>query len=86
VSLATVAGPRPPRSGPGSHRRAAVIGSGFGGLAAAIRLESLGFETVCYEAHDQPGGRAAVYEDGGYIFDAGPTVITAPQCLEACCR
>jgi phytoene desaturase len=59
-----------------------VIGSGFGGLAAAIRLQSLGFETVCYEAHDQPGGRAAVYEDNGYIFDAGPTVITAPHCLE----
>jgi phytoene desaturase len=42
----------------------------------------MGFETVLYEAHDQPGGRASVYEDGGYIFDAGPTVITAPHCLE----
>jgi phytoene desaturase len=82
VSLATVAGRRLPRSVTGSQRRAAVIGSGFGGLAAAIRLQSMGFETVCYEALDQPGGRAAVYEDGGYIFDAGPTVITAPHCLE----
>ena len=82
MSVAPVAGRRPPRSGTGPHRRAAVIGSGFGGLAAAIRLESLGFETVCYESHDQPGGRAAVFEDGGYIFDAGPTVITAPHCLE----
>ena len=63
-------------------RRAAVIGSGFGGLAAAIRLQSMGFETTCYEAHDKPGGRAYVYEDSGYIFDAGPTVITAPHCLE----
>ncbi|MEM6328866.1 MAG: phytoene desaturase [Planctomycetota bacterium] len=63
-------------------RRAAVIGSGFGGLASAIRLQSMGFDTVCYEAHDKPGGRAYVYEDGGYIFDAGPTVITAPHCLE----
>ena len=63
-------------------RRAAVIGSGFGGLASAIRLQSMGFDTVCYEAHDQPGGRASVYTDGGYIFDAGPTVITAPHCLE----
>ncbi|MFM8494707.1 MAG: phytoene desaturase [Planctomycetia bacterium] len=80
--MATVAGQRSPRSGSGPHWRAAVIGSGFGGLAAAIRLQSMGFETVCYEAHDQPGGRAAVYEDGGYIFDAGPTVITAPHCLE----
>ena len=59
-----------------------MIGSGFGGLAAAIRLQSMGFETVCYEAHDKPGGRAYVYEDGGFIFDAGPTVITAPHCLE----
>ena len=66
----------------GPRRRAAVIGSGFGGLAAAIRLQSMGFGTVCYEAHDQPGGRASVYEDGGFIFDAGPTVITAPHCLE----
>ena len=82
MNMATVAARRPPRSGMSPHRRAAVIGSGFGGLAAAIRLQSMGFETVCYEAHDQPGGRAAVYEDGGYIFDAGPTVITAPHCLE----
>ena len=82
MSLATVAGPRPPRSATAPHLRAAVIGSGFGGLAAAIRLQSMGFQTVCYEAQDQPGGRASVYEDGGYIFDAGPTVITAPHCLE----
>lgn len=82
--MSVVAGPvrhaRGAAAGP--RRRAAVIGSGFGGLAAAIRLQSMGFETVCYEAHDQPGGRASVYEDGGFIFDAGPTVITAPHCLE----
>jgi len=82
VSVATVAGRRLPRSDGSPKRRAAVIGSGFGGLAAAIRLQSMGFATVCYEAHDQPGGRAAVYEDRGYVFDAGPTVITAPHCLE----
>ena len=82
MSVATVAGRRLPRSDGSPKRRAAVIGSGFGGLAAAIRLQSMGFETVCYEAHDQPGGRASVYEDRGYIFDAGPTVITAPHCLE----
>ena len=66
----------------GAQSRAAVIGSGFGGLAAAIRLQSMGFETTCFEAHDKPGGRAYVYEESGYIFDAGPTVITAPHCLE----
>ena len=70
------------KSKEGSQRRAAVIGSGFGGLASAIRLQSMGFDTVCYETHDKPGGRAYVYEDQGYIFDAGPTVITAPHCLE----
>ncbi|MEL7337983.1 MAG: phytoene desaturase family protein, partial [Planctomycetota bacterium] len=62
--------------------RAAVIGSGFGGLAAAIRLQAMGFETVCYEARDLPGGRAYVYRDQGFTFDAGPTVITAPHCLD----
>ncbi|MEM0927212.1 MAG: phytoene desaturase family protein, partial [Planctomycetota bacterium] len=71
--------------GASSHSRrgrAAVIGSGFGGLAAAIRLQAMGFETVCFEARDLPGGRAYVYRDQGFTFDAGPTVITAPDCLE----
>jgi phytoene desaturase len=62
--------------------RAAVIGSGFGGLAAAIRLQTAGVATTIYEARDLPGGRAYVYRDGGFTFDAGPTVITAPHCLE----
>ncbi|MBM3967535.1 MAG: phytoene desaturase, partial [Planctomycetes bacterium] len=67
----------------GSNRgRAAVIGSGFGGLAAAIRLQAMGFETICYESRDRAGGRAYVYRNAGFTFDAGPTVITAPQCLE----
>jgi phytoene desaturase len=67
---------------PGAPRRAAVIGSGFGGLAVAIRLAAAGFRTTIFEARDQPGGRAYVYRDGGHTFDAGPTVITAPRCLE----
>src|SRR6056297_3419717 len=66
----------------GSKGRAAVIGSGFGGLAAAIRLQAMGFETTCFEARDLPGGRAYVYRDAGFTFDAGPTVITAPHCIE----
>lgn len=61
---------------------AAVIGSGFGGLAAAIRLQSAGITTTVFEARDKPGGRAYVYEDQGFTFDAGPTVITDPSCLE----
>ena len=58
-----------------------MIGSGFGGLALAIRLQSAGFQTTIFEARDKPGGRAYVYEDQGFTFDAGPTVITDPDCL-----
>ena len=60
---------------------AAVIGSGFGGLALAIRLQSAGFQTTIFEQREKPGGRAYVYEDQGFTFDAGPTVITDPDCL-----
>ena len=65
-----------------SASRVAVIGSGFGGLAAAIRLQAMGIPTTLYEGRDKPGGRAYVYEEAGHVFDAGPTVITAPACLE----
>ncbi len=65
-----------------NRKRAAIVGSGFGGLAAAIRLQAAGLETVLFEARDKPGGRAYVYEEGGYTFDGGPTVITAPHCLD----
>ena len=63
-------------------KKAAVIGSGFGGLSVAIRLQSAGFDVTLYEKRDQAGGRAYVYRDKGFTFDAGPTVITAPHCLE----
>ncbi|MEA3537376.1 phytoene desaturase [Rhizobium sp. CC-YZS058] len=63
-------------------RSAAVIGAGFGGLALAIRLQSAGIKTTIFERRDKPGGRAYVYEDAGFTFDAGPTVITDPDCLE----
>jgi phytoene desaturase len=62
--------------------RAAVVGSGFGGLAAAIRLAAAGVKVTVFEARDLAGGRAYVYREGGYTFDAGPTVITAPHCIE----
>ncbi|MBS0412397.1 MAG: phytoene desaturase [Proteobacteria bacterium] len=63
-------------------RKVAVIGAGFGGLALAVRLQSAGIATTLIEARDKPGGRAYVYEDEGFTFDAGPTVITDPACLE----
>jgi phytoene desaturase len=62
--------------------KAAVIGAGFGGLALAARLQAAGIETVLFEARDKPGGRAYTYEQDGYTFDGGPTVITDPTCLE----
>jgi phytoene desaturase len=65
-----------------SGDRAVVIGSGFGGLAAAVRLRVRGYRVVVLEALDQPGGRARVFRRGGFTWDAGPTVITAPYLLE----
>ena len=59
-----------------------MIGSGFGGLALAIRLQSAGIDTLILEKRDKPGGRDYVYEDQGFTFDAGPTVITDPTALE----
>ena len=55
-----------------------VIGSGFGGLGAASRLLSAGHDVTIFEKRDKLGGRAYVYEQNGFKFDGGPTVITAP--------
>lgn len=62
-------------------KTAIVIGAGFGGLALAIRLQSAGLQTTLVEKRAKPGGRAYVYEDDGFTFDAGPTVITDPAAL-----
>jgi phytoene desaturase len=62
--------------------RAVIIGSGFGGLAAAVRLGARGYRVTVLERRDQPGGRAYVYRDAGFTFDAGPTVVTAPFLFE----
>ena len=61
---------------------AIVIGSGFGGLAAAVRLGARGYRVTVLEKLDAPGGRAYVHRQDGFTFDAGPTVITAPFLLE----
>src|SRR5436190_7381275 len=78
--------PRPPaaRDRPPAPRRphAVVIGSGFGGLAAAVRLGARGWRVTVLEKLDAPGGRAYVHRQDGFTFDAGPTVITAPFLLE----
>ncbi len=62
--------------------RIIVIGSGFGGLGAAIRLQTQGHEVTILEKRDKPGGRAYVYEQDGFRFDGGPTVITAPFLID----
>ena len=58
--------------------KAIVIGSGFGGIASALRLNKLGFKVTLVERLDTLGGRARVFQKEGYRHDAGPTVITAP--------
>ncbi|MBB3763184.1 phytoene desaturase [Sphingomicrobium lutaoense] len=67
-------------------KQAIVIGSGFGGLALAIRLQSAGVRTTIVEARDKPGGRAYHWEREGHVFDGGPTVITDPDCLKSLWR
>ncbi len=63
-------------------RTAIVIGSGIGGLAMGLRLQSLGFDTTIVEKLDGPGGRAYVRKVDGFTFDMGPTVITVPHFIE----
>ena len=61
---------------------ALIIGSGFGGLAAAVRLGARGYRVTVLEQLDAAGGRAYVFRQDGFTFDAGPTIITAPFMLE----
>jgi len=65
-----------------SQPTAVVIGSGFGGLAAAVRLGARGYRVTVLEKLSTPGGRARVHRQDGFTFDAGPTVITAPFLFE----
>ncbi|MEO1575053.1 MAG: phytoene desaturase [Pseudomonadota bacterium] len=61
---------------------AIVVGSGFGGLSAAVRLGARGYRVTVLERLDAPGGRAYTYHRDGFTFDAGPTIITAPYLFE----
>jgi phytoene desaturase len=60
-----------------TKRQAVIVGGGFGGIAAAIRLRAKGYEVLLLDRCDELGGRAQVFRRGGYRHDAGPTVITA---------
>ncbi|MCB1458881.1 MAG: phytoene desaturase, partial [Nitratireductor sp.] len=69
-------------AGQDSRPHAVVIGAGFGGLAAAIRLGARGYRVSVLERLEQPGGRAARFRQDGFTFDAGPTIVTAPFVFE----
>ena len=60
------------------NKTAIIVGSGFGGIAASLRMRSLGYQVSIFEKLNQLGGRARVFKKSGFTFDAGPTVITAP--------
>ena len=64
-----------------SHR-AIVVGAGFGGMAAAIRLRAKGYSVLLLDRCAALGGRAQVFQKGGFRHDAGPTVITASFLFE----
>ena len=70
------------RTDPDRRPHAVVIGSGFGGLAAAVRLGARGYRVTVLERLGQPGGRARVHRQDGFTFDAGPTIVTAPFLFE----
>ena len=65
-----------------SGQRAIIIGAGFGGMAAALRARRLGYQVTLVDRLPALGGRARVFRQDGFTFDAGPTVITAPQLIE----
>ena len=83
MSFVTVTTPPRSREQTSDTRpHAVIIGSGFGGLAAAIRLGARGYRVTVLERLEAPGGRASVFRQDGFTFDAGPTIVTAPFLLE----
>lgn len=63
-------------------KKAVVIGSGFGGLSAAIRLQARGFQVSLFEKNAMVGGHAYQFKKDGYTFDMGPSLITAPEIIQ----
>jgi len=62
--------------------RAAIIGSGVGGLASAIRLRKKGYEVDVFERNTYPGGKLSAFEWNGFQFDAGPSLFTLPELVD----
>ncbi len=75
--------PGTPVPGASAGQRAVVIGSGFGGLAMAIRLQAAGLRVTLLEKREKIGGRAYQLVDQGYVFDMGPSLITAPHIIDS---
>lgn len=63
-------------------KKAIIVGAGFGGLAAALRLRALGYQVTVLDKLDGAGGRARTFTCGKFVYDAGPTVLTAPILFE----
>ena len=63
-------------------RKIVIIGSGFGGLAAAIRLQAKGMQVTILEKNEKVGGHAYQLVKDGYTFDMGPSIITAPDLIQ----
>jgi phytoene desaturase len=64
------------------QKKVVIIGSGFGGLAAAVRLQAQGFEVTLFEKNERVGGHAYQIKKQGYTFDMGPSLITAPDVIQ----
>ncbi len=60
-------------------KKVIIIGAGTAGLAAAIRLQTLGYQVDIYEKNEQVGGRMNQIQDRGFLFDVGPTIVMMPQ-------
>jgi phytoene desaturase len=82
AGVSTIVADSPAMTTGRAKRHAVVIGSGFGGLAAAVRLGARGYRVTVLEKLDAPGGRAYVHRQDGFTFDAGPTIVTAPFLFE----
>ena len=67
-------------------KKAAVVGAGIGGLAAAVTLATAGFKVSLYEKNPGPGGKLNLLEKDGFKFDLGPSILTLPQIFRTCSR
>ncbi|MCU0375604.1 MAG: oleate hydratase [Chitinophagaceae bacterium] len=65
------------------QKTAVIIGSGIAGLAAAVRLQLQGFKVQVFEKNGYPGGKLSDFRQDGYHFDAGPSLFTEPEHIEA---